>query len=82
MVGFAYRGAIYIYWGYYIYRGIPSHVGLRPTVSIRAWPIRGARWAPVCTAEHDVHRLGAKCRTLTCEGIQGALNSYILEYRL
>jgi hypothetical protein len=22
---------------------IPSHVGLRPTVSIRAWPIRGAR---------------------------------------
>ena len=24
-------------------RPIPSHVVLRPTVSIRAWPIRGAR---------------------------------------
>ena len=53
---------------------IPSHVGLRPTVSIRAWLIRGARWAPLCTAEHDVPRLGAKCRTPTCEGIRRLLS--------
>ena len=23
----------------------------------------------MCIAEHDIPRLGAKCRTLTCEGI-------------
>ena len=28
---------------------IPSHVGLRPTVSIRAWPIRSARYVQLST---------------------------------